>query len=292
MQKFIQFVVQFKEYITLSALIVMSFSLMTFGNVAQLGGFRTIVVGGIGWLQNVFSFIPNPIALKSENSALRELNLELSTEVTKMRQAALENEKLRRLLALRDQSDYPLVPAEVVGRTTVQLRNYATLSKGAKDGIEQGMIAITDAGLVGIVTSTSENYTLIQLLVDRDMRIAGRLQRTGIDGIVAWEGEQYLVMKNIPKSYDVQAGDLVLTSNFSNKYPADIPLGRVVEVRDDPNALFRRVLLTPTVNFNGLDQVFVVKYKPDEERLSLERKNEQKLKELTSAKTKKKKQHR
>ena len=41
---------------------------MNFGNTTELGGYRSIVVGGIGWMQSAFSWIPNPIALKNENA--------------------------------------------------------------------------------------------------------------------------------------------------------------------------------------------------------------------------------
>lgn len=285
MWRFIEFVVRFKDYITLSALIVISFAMMTFGNVAQLGGFRTIVVGGIGWIQNVFSWVPNPVALKSENRALRELNLQLSTETAKMRQAMLENEKLRKMLGFKEPSGAPIIPAEVIGKTTVQLRNFITINRGAKDKILPGMIAKTDAGLVGTVVSASDNFALIQLIIDRDSRIAARIERTGIDGIVAWEGEQNLIIKNIPKSYDVQAGDLLITSNYSNKYPSGIPVGRVTEVRDEANSLFRKILITPSVNFSSLEQLYVVLYLPNPERAKMEQEIEKRVQESIRART-------
>jgi rod shape-determining protein MreC len=287
MRRFIEFVVRFKDYITLSALIVICFAMMTYGNVAQLGGFRTVVVGGIGWVQNVFSWIPNPVALKSENRALRELNLQLSTETAKMRQALLENEKLRKMLAFKEPSTAPIVPAEVIGKTTVQLRNFITINRGTKDKIKPGMVAKTDAGVVGTVVSASDNFALIQLIIDRDARIAARIERTGIDGIVAWEGEQNLIIKNIPKSYDVQAGDLLVTSNYSNKYPSGIPVGRVTEVRDEPNSLFRRILITPAVNFSSLEQLYVVLYVPNPERAQLEQEIERRVEQSIQARTSK-----
>ncbi|HYF04447.1 MAG TPA: rod shape-determining protein MreC [Patescibacteria group bacterium] len=285
MRSFIEFVVRTKDYITLSALIVICFAMMTYGNVAQLGGFRTVVVGGIGWIQNVFSWVPNPVALKSENRALRELNLQLSTEAAKMRHAMLENEKLRKMLAFKEPTNTPIVPAEVVGKTTVQLRNFITINRGAKDGIKPGMVAKTDAGLVGTVVSASENFALIQLIIDRDARIAARIERTGIDGIVAWEGEENLIIKNIPKSYDVQAGDLLVTSNYSNKYPAGIPVGRVTEVRDEANSLFRRIIITPSVGFSSLEQLYVVLYIPNPERARLEQEMEARVMESIRART-------
>lgn len=282
MYRLIEFIVRFKEYVSLSAVVVICFSLMTFGNVAQLGGFRSVVVGGIGWLQNAFSWIPNPVALKSENAALRELNYQLSDERAKIRQALIENEKLRKLLEFKKQTTYPVVSADVVGKTTTEVRNYATLNKGAEDGIEEGMTVMTDAGIAGLIIAASKNYSLVRLLINRDSRVAAKIQRSRIDGILVWEDDQTMIMKNIPKSYDVKVGDDVITSEYSNRFPQNIMIGRVTDVRADSSSLFRKIIVMPAVNFSSLEQVFVVKMLPNKERVALEREIEERWKSRNS----------
>ncbi len=278
MYRIIEFIVRFKEYVSLSAVVVICFSLMTFGNVAQLGGFRAVVVGGIGWLQSAFSWIPNPVALKSENSALRELNLQLTDERAKIRQALIENDKLRKMLEFKKQTTFPIVTADIVGKTTTEVRNFATLNKGELDGIKEGMTVMTDAGIVGLIIASSKNYSLVRLLINRDSRVAAKVQRSRIDGILVWEGDQTLLMKNIPKSYDVKVGDDVITSEYSNRFPSNIPIGKVTEVRDEANSLFRKILVQPSVNFTSLEQVFVVKMLPNPERVALEKEIEERWK--------------
>lgn len=278
MYRIIEFIVRFKEYVSLSAVVVICFSLMTFGNVAQLGGFRAVVVGGIGWLQSAFSWIPNPVALKSENSALRELNLQLTDERAKIRQALIENDKLRKMLEFKKQTTFPIVTADIVGKTTTEVRNFATLNKGELDGIKEGMTVMTDAGIVGLIIASSNNYSLVRLLINRDSRVAAKVQRSRIDGILVWEGDQTLLMKNIPKSYDVKVGDDVITSEYSNRFPTNIPIGKVIEVRDEANSLFRKILVQPSVNFTSLEQVFVVKMLPNPERVALEKEIEERWK--------------
>lgn len=282
MYRLIEFIVRFKEYVALSAVVVICFSLMTFGNVAQLGGFRSVVVGGIGWLQNAFSWIPNPVALKSENAALRELNYQLSDERAKIRQALIENEKLRKLLEFKKQTTFPVVSADVVGKTTTEVRNYATLNKGAEEGIEEGMTVMTDAGIAGLIIAASKNYSLVRLLINRDSRVAAKIQRSRIDGILVWEDDQTMIMKNIPKSYDVKVGDDVITSEYSNRFPQNIMIGRVTDVRADSSSLFRKIIVMPAVNFSSLEQVFVVKMLPNKERVALEKEIEERWKSRNS----------
>lgn len=278
MQRFIDFVVRFKNYIALCALVVMSFSMMSFGNLSQLGGFRAVIVGSIGWLQSFFAWIPNPVALKSENLALRELNLQLSLESSRSRQAIVENATLRKMLELPKMTEYRLLAADVVGKTTTQLRNYATINKGTAEGVKEGMCCITDGGLVGIVIGASDHYAVVQLLLNRDTRVSSRVQRSRVDGILVWEGETTLSLKNVPKSYDIQAGDIVLTSSYSARYPANIVIGRITQVADENQSLFRHVVVEPAVNFATLEQVFVIEYLPGAERQDLEQKMEERHK--------------
>ncbi|HBB26066.1 MAG TPA: rod shape-determining protein MreC [Bacteroidetes bacterium] len=282
MRGFIEFVVRFKNYITLITLVVMSLSLMSIGNLSKLGGFRAVIVGSIGWIQSVFAWIPNPVALKAENTALRELNLQLAVEAARSRQATLENSTLRSMLRLPALTDYRLITADVIGKTTTQQRNYATINKGQADGIGEGMSVISDAGLVGIVIGASEHYAILQLLINRDTRVSAKVQRTRVDGIIQWEGENTLVLKNVPRTLDVQDGDRILTSNYSPRYPANIVIGIVRQSTDEPNTLFRRIVVEPAVNFSTLEQVFVVDAKVDQERVGLERVVDERLTNRTA----------
>lgn len=279
MQRFIAFVVRYKNYITLSALMVMSLSLMSVGNLSRLGGFRAVIVGSIGWVQSAFAWIPNPVALKSENTALRELNLQLSVESARSRQALVENGVLRRMLELPKYTDFRLIAADVAGKTTTQLRNYATINKGTDHGVHEGMSCITDAGLVGRVIGASRNYAVVQLLLNRDTRVAAKVQRSRVDGIVSWEGESTVALKNVPKSFDVQVGDVILTSNYSNIFPANIVVGRVTRVDEENQSLFRRIVVEPAVNFSTLEQVYIIDYVPDKERMRLEREVDQRTRQ-------------
>lgn len=283
MQRIINFVVRYKEYITFVALVILSFSLITMGDVSKIGGFRTIVVGSIGWVQNIFSWIPNPTAMQSENIALRNLNLELSTEVVRMRHALLENKNLKELLELKKNTEFETIAAQVVGKSTIQMRSYLTINKGINAGIEKGMTVRNDAGLIGVVIGLTKNYSLIELITNRDLKIAGRVQRNGIDGIVTWEGGLNFAFKNIPKSFDLKSGDTILTSNNSNKYPAFIPIGVVSEVSDSPNELFQKIVINPFVNFSYIEQVFVLKYIPDPERNELMKEIDELLKARAAA---------
>ncbi len=277
MQRIFDFIVRFKEYISLLVLVVMCFSFMSYGSAGKLGGFRSVVIAAIGGVQSAFSWLPNPVALKAENSALRDLNMQLSREVVKMRQSVIENDKLRAMLEFRKHSNIQLIAAEVVGKSSSEFRNYISIGRGADDGVKEGMSVATDAGLVGVVVGVSANYSLVQVVLNRDSRIAARNQRTREEGIIVWDGSENLVMKNIPRSFDIKNGDPIISSSLSHKYASDFVIGYVQDVVGDPSSLFRKVIVRPAVNFSSLEQVFVVMKVPDPERLELEKQVEDKI---------------
>lgn len=280
MLQLLNLIVKFKDYAALTLLCIISLSLISIGDVSKIGGYRAFVVGTIGWLEEAFAWVPNPDALKTENRAVRELNLYLSSELMKSRQALTENKKLRDMLDFKQGIDYNLVSAEVIGKSTIELREYITINKGRKDGITRGMSVRTDAGLTGIVVVVEDNYTLVETLNNRQVKISAKIDRNGIDGILVWGGSKYFNMMNIPRSFDVKIGDELITSNYSRKYPPGLPIGKVVNVEEDKSSLFSKISVEPFVSFNTLEQVFVIQYISDPERLKLIKKMEDRLRLL------------
>ncbi|MBI5326601.1 MAG: hypothetical protein HZB41_15225, partial [Ignavibacteriae bacterium] len=170
------------------------------------------------------------------------------------------------------------LPSEVVGKNTIELRNYITIDRGSADSIQAGMSVRNDAGLVGEIIGTTANFSLVEMIENRDIKIAAKLQRSGIDGVIVWEGGEVFELKNVPKAYDVKLGDLVLTSTFSNKYPPEVPIGKVVEIKEEPGNIFKTISVRSFVNFGALQEVFVIKYLPNPERTELIRQMDELLK--------------
>jgi rod shape-determining protein MreC len=216
--------------------------------------------------------------MKSENQSLRELNLRLSNEVTRMRRSLLENKSLRQTIEFKEKIEDPYILAEIIGKTTVQLNKYITIDKGRDDGVKEGMAVRNDAGLIGSVIGCSGHYAFIELIVNPDMRISGQALSSHIDGVITWEGGNKFLLKNIPKNSGVELEDIVITSNYSNKYPERIPIGKIVSIEDDPGGVFLKVIVESLVDFTTLEQVFVLKYLPDPELENMIKEMDEKLK--------------
>lgn len=223
-----------------------------------------------GTVQSGLSSIPNVFDLQQENKLLRETNIRLSNEVSNLKEAKLENIRLTRLLNFKEFSGMGLVSANIVNKSIIQTRNTITLNAGEIDSVFVNMPVITDAGLVGRVVSTSRNFSIAQILFNKDMRITVKSQRSRIDGILTYDGVSTLSVINIQKSADIIPGDVFITSEYSNLYPSGIPIGTVVETGNLDN-LFMKIIVVPLVDFASLENVFVVKYIQNKERYALEK---------------------
>jgi rod shape-determining protein MreC len=261
----------FREYLILAALLVVSVALLTVNDSPQIRVLRSLTIQSLGLLQETFNFIPDYFSLRSENTMLRGLNLKLSEEVSLLREAQLENIRLRQMLGLRERSSYPSVPARIVGKTLQLMRNTITLEVGQDRGVREQMPIVTGLGLVGKITAASGSYSVGQILFNRRMRVSAKIQRSRVDGIVEWDGGTTLTLKNVAKTLDVQPGDVVVTSDYSSLYPEGIRIGTVVSAAQIPGSLFQRVEVAPSVDFATIEEVFVITRQPDTSRVRLER---------------------
>ncbi|MEO6695182.1 MAG: rod shape-determining protein MreC [Ignavibacteria bacterium] len=263
------FLIQIKDYLILSLLIVISLLLIFSNDNSQIRFLRAVAVGFVGTIQSGLSAVPNVFEIQKENEFLREKNIELSNELSALKEAKLENIRLTKLLSLKEKNISGVIIAAIINKSLVQARNTITLDVGESDSVKINMPLITDDGLVGRIVSTSKNYSIAQILYNRNLSISVKVQRSRVDGILNYDGAGNLIINNVPKSADVKAGDVIITSEYSNYFPAGIPVGTVVEEGNLDN-LFKKIIVKPLVPFSSLEEVFVLKHLPEMQRLDLE----------------------
>jgi len=262
----------FKEYAVLSLLLVLSLILLSLNDNSQIRAIRSYTVGFVGVFQDALSIVPNVFEVKRENEVLRQLNVDLSNEVSLLREARLENVKLRTMLEFKERASSALIAADVVGKNLLLLRNTITLNVGEQESVRVDMPIISEAGLVGKVIATSVHYSVGQLMLNKDFRASAKIQRSRIDGIISWDGGDFLKLKSVSRTQDVREGDVVTTSEYSNVFPRDMKIGIVSKISEKPGSLFRDIDVKPAVDFASLEQVFVVTTMRDSERSALEKK--------------------
>ncbi len=259
----------FKEYIVLVLLLIISLFVLSQNQNEKVRQIRAVAFGTFATVTSIVSDIINISSYKKENEKLREINAELMLQVNRLREYGIMNHELKRLLAIKDSANYPLIPAVVVSKLSTKSQGSVTINVGEKDSIRQGMPVINDKGIVGLITSVSHDYAIARTLQNIDLKLTVKDERSRIDGIMKWNGND-LVIVDVPKTYDIEPGDRIITSEISSIIPVPLPVGVVTSLSKVETGIFNEAKVKPFVDFSSVENVFVVKIVESKQKNNLE----------------------
>lgn len=212
---------------------------------SSIGGFFTDL-GSIG-------------KLSGENQRLTEENNLLEAEIVELEEYKHENEILKKELDFVDtKNEKDMVGAKIISREVTPFLQSILIDKGTKDGIDEGMILMSQGHLVGIVSQVFDDYSQAELITSTQTLVPVILQDSRATGLMKSQLEG-LFIEDIPIDQDVKEGEPVLTSNLSENIPQDIPIGTVEEVTKYESHIFQTIKVTSPIEFSKLEFVFVVK---------------------------------
>lgn len=247
----------FKEYITLVILILLSLIILSQNNNPNVQKVRAIAFGSFATITSVVSDLFSVTDLKRENEELRKTNANLMLQISRLREFGIVNKELKDLLAFKDTSGFPLIPASIVSRSLSMTQNTITINAGKKDSVSPGMPVINDQGFIGIVHSVSEDFSIARTLNNVDVKLTVMDERSRINGILKWTGEE-LIIVNIPNTFDVEVGDRIVTSDISTIVPIPIPIGIVDEFRTGEAGVFSYIRVKPFVDLTPIENIFIL----------------------------------
>ena len=208
---------------------------------------------------------------------LGEVNEYLSEENSELRNNSLEyyRKTFDGNVVYLDSSyeqEFVFFPSKVIRNSANKRNNYLTLDKGTLNGVETGMGVVSKNGVVGIVIETSNRFSAVMSVLNKESKISAKIQKSGYFGSVVWPGDSYRMGKllDIPNHVSLLEGDLIITSGFSGIYPEGIPIGRVKTVERLAGSGFLEVEIEFTEDYRNLSFVHVVKYLHKMERKDLE----------------------
>lgn len=259
----------FKEYIILVILVITSLVTLSLNQKPGIKKVRSIAFGAFASVTSIVTDLISVTQVRTENENLRKVNAELMLRVNQLREYAIQNEELKALLGLKDTTKYPLISAVVVSKSLSKTQNIITINSGNKKGVKPGMPVINDKGLVGIVYSTSEDYAIVRTLHNIDLKITVKDERSRVDAVMKWDGNN-LIMINVPKTYDIESGDRIITSEISTIVPVPLPVGIVKGLSKVQTGIFNEVSVVPFVDFDRIEHVFVLGIVESREKDGLE----------------------
>ena len=208
-------------------------------------------------------YFSNMRALYEENQALKDRVESLENQLHDAELAVGENASLRDYLGVRDRYEsFSVVSAQVLGKSDGTYLQYLTLDRGTSSGIRENMAVITSTGVVGYVCEVSTNSCRVRTLLQYNTGVGVYVQRSGDVGITdcpyAMGQHNLLRVIYLPENATVQIGDRVVTGDLGDVYPSGLTVGHVIEIMPDTYSRTLTATLQPAVDFENLEQVFVI----------------------------------
>jgi len=202
----------------------------------------------------------NLAAAREQIAALQAENEDLARQVEQLRELQTEAQILGELFGqAADTPEYKRILADVIGQDTNPTMQSIIIDKGADDGVAPGMPVEAARGLVGQVYNATNHASQVVLLTETSSAIPVRLGTTRATGILRGSGRGALpTIDWIDLQYEVEVGELVVTSGLDGKFPQNLVIGRVVDVTRNEAELFQQAVVQPAVDFRTLETLFVV----------------------------------
>ncbi len=200
-------------------------------------------------------------AQQTEDEARQKLALQ-ALRSNQVEYLTLENNRLRKLLALREQLSVNAQPAEVLYDAADPYTRKIIVDRGLAQGIEAGSPVVDESGVLGQVTRVYPLVSEVTLVIDRDHAIPVLNTRTGARSVAYGDPVTQggsLEMRFMPANADVLAGDVLTTSGVDGIYPPGLPVARVTKVERRADSAFARIHCTPLALALGARHVMVLK---------------------------------
>ncbi len=261
MQWILQFLIRHRNFTSLALTIILSFIMLNTNLATQQRTARFLAVSIFFPVDLPISVFQHAKNIYGENTELRGDVAALRMKVSGLADQAAENDRLRAMLSMREHASYTLVAARVVAREPSEIYRGCVIDIGRDQGVELHMPVISKDGVVGKVTQVLGNCSYVRLLRDPLERAGVKSARTGETSILqSLDGESFFM--NYRQHSDIHNGDTLVTSGYGGVYPRGLPIGTVSDIRNANSPLLKDVYLKPFVDFDRLDEVFVIKMSP------------------------------
>ena len=224
MQQIIDFIIRKKDVVVYIVLLIFSLALVF--NSSYFHKSKIILFSNsiANYSTENFNYLNEYFELKKINSNLLEENLILKNQLEKVNKPT----SLDSLTNI----NFSYKNAKVISNNLSSFKNRLVINKGIKDGLKNEMGVINSDGIVGIINSTSKNYSSIMSILNIEMKINAKVKRTEHFGTLEWNGfdTRHLTLNDISETAKIKVGDSIITGGMSLIFPEGINIGTVSKI--------------------------------------------------------------
>jgi rod shape-determining protein MreC len=168
---------------------------------------------------------------------------------------------------------FTFTAAKVISNSTTRNNNSLTINKGSAHGVKQsmGVMGAGGNGVIGVVKSTTTNYSRILPILHSQSKISASVRRNGYFGSLIWRGSDSAKanLVDVPKHANLVKGDTIQTSGYSSIFPEGIMIGTIDTFWLQKGTNFYEISVDLSTDMNNVKYVYVIenKMKPELETL-------------------------
>ena len=262
MRNLIDFLIRYSNFLIFLILEVVAFILIGTTHEYQRSSMWSSTNRIVASSNAIRSSIKGYFHLREDNELLAEENALLKSKLMYL-QNGIEPLVERDSLYIYTHLDWEYIPAKVIDITTHKQHNHLTLNKGARDGIEKDMGVVCADGLVGIVSTVAEKYSLVVPIIHTNISVSTRLISCGQIGGTQWDGRdyQYVHLTDIARHISIHTNDTVVTSGLTSVFPEGILVGVIDHIELNPGDNYHSATIKLSTNYRALKYVQVLRNK-------------------------------
>ena len=271
MNKFFSFIKKFRALIVFAFLQIIALNAYT----SYLNYPNSKVLTAAWSFSSYFMEINNSISsylyLKEKNKSIQKENIELR----KRNESSFVclNKKTGKVNDSLFHQRYDFISANVINSTTNRRNNFFTLDVGSLQKVSPGMGVYSSQGIVGIVHSVSDHFSLVKSVLSKEINIAIEIEPSMSFGFLDWKGGNAKIglITGVSNDALIKKNNLVKTRG-GLMFPKGLSVGTVKEVKKIEGKPEWEISFKFSENYSHLQNVYVVKNLLGKEQEQLETK--------------------
>ena len=205
----------------------------------------------------------NTLEVVTENENLKQENSQLKLQLLESERILRENQTLKEMLNIKTvYQHFDIVLGNIVLRQHDNWTKTFTIDVGSNDGIKVNQAVVHKDGLVGYISSVSEDKSVVTTLLDPQTSVSVNISTINepaiLKGDLELKEQNKLRLESIPIEAEVSNSDMLYTSGLGSKFPASIPVGKIVEVTSKKSDMNRYAIVEPSVNISKISEVGII----------------------------------